>query len=293
MTRNDDFIVQLEAYLEEFEGSTPLPDHVRGTIRAQLPSTHQRPAWLPVRRFPDMNSMMKLSLAAVAVVVAALLGYNYLLAPNIGSPRLGDPAPTPEPTPTPTPIALDGQDPLAAGRYQVDPALPMYVTVEVPDGWSAGDAWVVRGPKGNAGPEGMAVRFYASNNLNLYAHPLVPGDGFMDSVGSSVSELVAAIVRHPDWIVTGTDPIAIDGYPGQVVHVTLPEGTSDETPFYLFGDIFAGQVFGWEAGQLFDLYIVNVAGEGLIVDAFHYAGTSMEDLAAQRTVIESIQIEAP
>ena len=94
MTRDDDFIGQLEGYLEEYEGSTPLPNEVRDAVRAQLPSIQQRPAWWPARRFPEMNSMMKLSLAAAAVVVAALLGYNYLVAPSVGGPGLGDPSPT-------------------------------------------------------------------------------------------------------------------------------------------------------------------------------------------------------
>ena len=56
MTRDDDFIGQLEGYLDEYEGSTPLPDEVRDAIRAQLPSTQQRPAWWPAWRFPEMNS---------------------------------------------------------------------------------------------------------------------------------------------------------------------------------------------------------------------------------------------
>ena len=293
MTRNDDFIGELEGYLDEFEGSTPLPDEVRGAIRAQLPSIIQRPAWWPARRFPEMNSMMKLSLAAAAVVVAALLGYNYLVAPNVGGPRLGDPAPTPEPTPTPTPVALKDQQPLPAGRYLADPVgLPMDVTVEVPDGWSASDGWVVRGPKGNEAPNGMAIRFYVSTTLHLYADPLVPGDGFLDpAIGPSVDDLVAAMTNHPGWTVTGTEPITIDSAAGQVVHVTLPEGTSDDTPFYLFGTASGSQFYGWAAGQLFDLYIVDVAGDRLVIDAFHYPETSAEDLAAQQGVLDSIQIE--
>ncbi len=68
MTRDDDFIGQLEGYLDEYEGSTPLPDEVRDAIRAQLPSTQQRPAWWPARRFPEMNSFAKFGLAAAAVV---------------------------------------------------------------------------------------------------------------------------------------------------------------------------------------------------------------------------------
>ena len=52
MTRDDDFIGQLEGYLDQYEGSTPLPDEVRDAIRAELPSTQQRPAWWPAGRCP-------------------------------------------------------------------------------------------------------------------------------------------------------------------------------------------------------------------------------------------------
>ena len=46
-----------------------------------------------------MNSYAKVALATAAVVLAALLGYNYLLAPNVGGPRLFAPDPTPSPSP--------------------------------------------------------------------------------------------------------------------------------------------------------------------------------------------------
>lgn len=293
MTRDDDFIGQLEDYLDDYQGSTPLPENVRDAVRAQLPSIQQRPAWWPGWRVPEMNSFAKLSVAAAVVAVAAIVGFNYLAAPNIGGPGLGDPTPSP-PTASRTPVpALSGQDPLPPGRYQVDPALPMDVTIEVPEGWSAGDAWVVRGPKGNEAPDGMAIRFYALDNLNLYNDPLLPTDGLLaPPVGPSVDELVAAMVDHPDWDVTGTSPITLDGYAGQVVHVTLPEGTSEATPFYLFADVRSGgQIYGWAAGQLFDVYVVDVAGERLVIDAFHYPGTSESDVAAQEAVLASIQIE--
>ena len=97
MTAPDPFISELEDYLDEYEGNTPLPEAVRDAIRAELPSTHQRPAWWPVRRSPEMNNLAKYGLAAAAVVVAALLGYTYLVAPNIGGPS--DPTPTPSPAP--------------------------------------------------------------------------------------------------------------------------------------------------------------------------------------------------
>ena len=140
MTRTDEFIGQLEGYLDDYEGNTPLPEPVRDAIRAELPSIRQRPAWWPERRSPEMNTIAKFGLAAAAVVAAALLGYTYIVAPNVGGPTFGDP--TPSPTPTPPPL---GEGPLAAGTYGLttsdDPSaeitLPAGSTITVPAGWEA------------------------------------------------------------------------------------------------------------------------------------------------------------
>lgn len=192
------------------------------------------------------------------------------------------------PSASPAPL-LSGQDPLSAGRYQVDPALPMKVTIEVPAGWS-GDGWVAEGPNGHEAPAGMAIRFYTA--ANIYIDPLVPDDGLVDPpVGDSADALVAALVDHPDWNVSGTTPITMDGYAGQSVQVTLPEDTSSATPFYLFADPAGGQIWGWDPEQAFDIYVVDVGSERLIIDAFHFPGASEGDLAAQQAVLQSIQID--
>ena len=39
MNGTDDFIVRLEAYLDDFDGATPLPDHVRDAVHAALAGT--------------------------------------------------------------------------------------------------------------------------------------------------------------------------------------------------------------------------------------------------------------
>jgi len=140
MTRESDFIAQLEDYLDEYEGSTPAPDEVRAVIRAGLPSIQQRPAAWPTRRLSPMNNTLKFAVAAAVVAMAALLGFNYLVAPNVGGPGLGDPSPTPHPTPTPV-AALAGQEDLAAGRYSIESGISMRVTAAVPNGWSSIDSW--------------------------------------------------------------------------------------------------------------------------------------------------------
>ena len=94
MTRNDDFIGQLEGYLDEYEGSTPLPEEVRDAIRARTSFDQSAPSLVAGAEVPQMNNAVKLSLAAAAVVVAALLGYNFLVGPNVGGPGLADPSTT-------------------------------------------------------------------------------------------------------------------------------------------------------------------------------------------------------
>ena len=98
MTREHDFIGLVEEYLDEHGGNTPLPDAARNAIRAQLPSTQQRPAWWPARRIPEMNSMIRTGLAAAAVVIVAALGIG-VAARDVGISF--DVAPTDSPAPNP------------------------------------------------------------------------------------------------------------------------------------------------------------------------------------------------
>jgi hypothetical protein len=106
MTRDDDFIGQLEGYLEEYEGVTPLPAAVRGAVRAQLPTVKQ--AGLPGRllgRFPIMNStVVRFGIAVAAVVLLAIAAVTYL-PENVGGP---DATATPTADATPSTIAAPG-----------------------------------------------------------------------------------------------------------------------------------------------------------------------------------------
>ena len=102
-------------------------DRVMDAVLDALDTTPQRRAtWWPARRLPAMNTFARLGIAAAIVAVAALLGLNYLVAPNVGGPGLGDPSPTltPSPaaarTPSPTPSWPEGT--LEAGRHQVSHA---------------------------------------------------------------------------------------------------------------------------------------------------------------------------
>ena len=295
MTREHDFIGLLEGYLDEFEGFTPLPDATREAVRREIPSVHQRPAWWPGGRFPSMNSTAKLALAAAAVILVAFFGFNLFRGANIGAPELNVATPSPTVEASPTPLArLGGQAPLDPGRYVASTEPTFDVTVAVPSGWSASDGWVVIGPRDNDAPDGMAIRFYTVENLA--ANPLLHADGVIDPpLGPTVDDLVQAVVAHPAWETSTPTDITIDGHPGQLVQLTIPMdaqlGAAPNDRYYLSLDPLSGGIWGWEPGQTFDWYIVDVDGSRFVIDAFHYPGTSEEDLAAQREVVESIEFD--
>ena len=106
--RDVDRIVR--SWLEE--GVTALPDRVLDNVLDRLPATHQRRSWWPARRLHEMNTPLRIALAAAAVLVVALLGITLL-------PRVGGVA-APVATPTPTPAVLPTGS-LTAGTYVTTP----------------------------------------------------------------------------------------------------------------------------------------------------------------------------
>ncbi len=216
-----------------------------------------------------------------------------VVEPNVGGPGLGDHSPTPRPTPTPV-AALAGQEDIVAGRYLIESGISTRVTAAVPNGWSAIDSWGVRGPLGNEAPDSSGIRFYTVGNL--LNNPSSYVDGLQDPpVGPTVDDLIEAIVEQAEWTSSTPSDTTIGGYPAQHVQITIPDGAEfdsrDGGAFYLFQDEGSGQIWGSEVGQMFDVYVVDVDGERLVLDAFHYPGTAETDLAALQAVVDSIEID--
>jgi hypothetical protein len=263
-------------------------DRVLETVLSRLDTTPQRRHLWPVRRVTHMTSVTRVAIGTAAVVVIAVLAFNLLpRSSSVGGPTA---PPPPSPTATPTPVPLNGQTDMD-GRYLVGSGIASRVTVAVPTGWTAGGDWVLRGPGGYEAPAGMAIRFYTVQDV--YKNPSDTTDGFVTPrVGPTVADLVDAIVSHPAWTASEPTDITIDGYAGQLVQLTIPTDAtlSSDGSFFLFADPNDGQIFGWVPGQIFDVRIVDVAGERIVIEAYHYPGTSASDLAAQQAVLDSIEL---
>jgi hypothetical protein len=77
MSTNIDPRRSVRAWLEA-EAPDRAPGRLIDASRDRIRSTRQRRPWLPARRASDMNSYAKWAIAAAAVVIVAIAGYNLL-----------------------------------------------------------------------------------------------------------------------------------------------------------------------------------------------------------------------
>lgn len=299
MTRTDEFIGQLEGYLDDYEGSTPLPEAVRDAIRAELPSTQQRPAWWPARRTPEMNNMAKLGLAAAAVVVAALLGYSYFVAPNVGGPGIDEASQIPTPTP---PALTDGASEPGTYRLNTDgePAgtyhLPEGATLTMPAGWVGGSGFEV-GKNGNAADPsswtGVGFWIWDDDFDAVYLDPCQWYDGRIEPpVGPTVDDLANALASQPQRGDPVPIDVTVDGYSGKMVELTVPTDID-------FAECDGGEFRSWNGryhqgpGQVDQLYILDVEGQRVVIHSSYMPGTSASDRAEREAIVDSIQLGGP
>jgi len=249
MSQNDDFIGHLEDYLHEFDGATPLPDHVRDAVHAELPRTRQvhRPG--PLRLFTmlsNTSSGARLGLVAAMFVVAAVLGVAILNNDRSGIGGTAPPTPAQSPDSVISPsvgptaaasavtmlgdgtyVACDATDTgkgcLKPGTYQLTGGLdewPATVTADLPAGWiewEGGTGWdavlVNGGADANYGGSGWGVMFTTVGAVHRD-----PCDGSKGTIPAAQvntpQKLAAAIAAWPKFTTTAPQAIMVDGHTG-------------------------------------------------------------------------------
>lgn len=293
MTPNDDFIGQLEGYLEEYEGSTPMPEDVRTAIRAQLPSINQRPAWWPARRFVEMNNTAKLALAAAAVVVAAILGIQFLGAgQNVGGPDLGDPnSPATTPSLTPRPLPADGE--LEPGVYSVTRPdwTPVPFSFTVPAGWANRIGFITK----HAG-ETDEVMLTPWVVTHVYADAC-QWDGTLFEVGGSTDDMAAALAAQGTREVSGPTDVTLGGYPAKRIELSVPAGldvnTCDDGGMRGWPSSASDETTGWipRPDQTEVVYIIDVDGARVLIGTTIGPDASDQDVAELEGVIASVRFD--
>lgn len=302
----------LAAWLDE--GPTRLPDATRRAIVVALPTTsRRRHAWSGPWRFPIMTMTSKLAIGAVAVI-AILVGGAFLLRPGgsdggIGGAPVATPTPTPSPTaaptqtptPSPTPVASptpgalsvgEGPAPLAAGTYPVSDPFPVPLSVTVPDGWSGN----IGGPYAlflvrTTGRGAVDVTIFD----DVFADPCDSSKGFLAPrpLGSA-DALVAALANMPN--VKPTKPVnsTIAGLTAKQLTLTAPSsatcspGANGQYPTW---ELPLGAVQGIGPGQSDRVWVVDVGGYRLVIDALEPVVRDAALHAEIQSILDSLKIQ--
>ena len=233
--------------------------------------------------------------AGVGVVVAAtalaVFGYAAIDS-NIArrSMPAGPPSPSPSVTAPTATLLPDG--PLAAGTYAFKTFVPAFdashlVTMDVPGGYEGGGNFVIfHGP-------GQGISTWIIGNV--FAEPCHSSGTLLDPpVGSSVHDLVAALESQKQRHASTPTDVTLDGFTGKYLEMTVPAGIK-------LADCDGGEFRTWvhpqggqrslEPGQRDLLWIVNVDGVPLVIDAALGPATSGQDRAERIQIVESTQIE--
>jgi len=274
----------VRAWLED--GVTVLPDRVIDRVLDDLPTTRQSRVW----QAPVVPARV---LVAVAVIVLMVVG-----GVSFGR-QIGDAIRNPTPSPAARSFVPVPPGPLESGQYVIDTGFPVRISFDIPDGWSKaslGADYAVLTSHSDGPPSGVRLGFYTV--ANLFAETCGPEGRMVDPpVGPTVEDLVAAVNLvavdrgSPGYQALATTPASIDGHLGQRIDLYL----------YLFMCPF-DQAHLWQtpsgsvrtpAGdeERSTLWIVDVAGERLVIDVTSYPGTSDEHLDELMAVVDSIRIQ--
>jgi hypothetical protein len=300
------------------------PDRVLEEAGWVVDRTKQR-RFGAARRAIPMSAPLRLAAAVVIGVIA--IGGALLLLGRAGEPNVGGPPASPSPTSsapasiaaatTPSNVATPTlpEGPLAAGTYVAAPLASalfnscmrppqpgcseseddsIRVTFTVPDGWAGlrGYGAIALAAEQTSSPAGASMSFgrgsWLHSNPCLTAEQLAANAQPDVAVGPGVDEFASAIADHPRLDATDPVPVTLGGFSGKYVDVQLPTDLKACPTSY----------FPWEPGiyaqgpgHRWHLWILDVDGVRVVVQATDYAGTSAEHRAELDSIVQSVQIE--
>lgn len=287
----------------EADAPTQLPDRVLRATFERTRQTRQQGGWQHVLGRLQMNRMILGLGGAAVVVLAAVLALGlYFNNPGVGSPPSPSPTTEPSPNPTatlepsPTPDAgIDvGEFVLHDGRYfdQV-----IRVTIPAP-GWSGaqGGGILVKNENHDT-PDGAAMIVFGGDELFVYRDPCQWRTTRPDAPAATVDELVTALVAQASRDASTPVDITVDGYVGKSITLHVPDDAvfreCDRGEFRTLVHNPVGDEarYHQDPGQIDQLWIVDVNGTPVVIDAAYYDGTPADHIAEMRAIVESMMFD--
>jgi len=273
-------------------------DRVLDNVFALLDATPQRRSWWPARRIADMNTVAKLATSLAAVVVAAVVAVNLLPGNGPGVAPTPSPSPSPSPSLSPSPAASAASvgfppvGPVTAGRQSMIRG-GVRLSLNVPAGWQSDGGPFISKDVGVA-PDGASFLFWDLGPVGVYADPCAQHAGPV--VGPTTADLAAAMTTIPDTtLVSGPTDVTVGGRPAKHVVLTVSEDVACGVPgdeFYLwYADEENAARYASALGETLSVWIVDVNGTRLSIDAESYKGAGPEIEQEIQAMIDSIQFE--
>ena len=223
------------------------------------------------------NGMVVATLTIVALIISACSSSG----DDTESGGSGVPTPSVSPSEEPGPeihtFTVLG-DPALDGSY--------VITMELLDGYEGDD--VVFGSD-----DGQGISTWAVDNV--FANPCHSNNTLLDPpIDSSVDGLVTGLASQKGHPATTPTDVEVDGYAGMYMEMTVPAGIDvadcDHGEFRTWADP-SGCCRYLQAGQRDLLWILDVEGNRLVIDAALGPQTTEQDRADRIQMVESIRIE--
>ena len=321
MTALDDLDRQLDAYLRD--GPTELPEPSFHAVRDRTESARQRAVIGPWRMPDTMNKLVTLGLGAAAVVVALVIGTQVLGPPapgGVGTPASASPSPSATPTAaTPSPAAGGG---LPQGPFLItgdDGAVnggTTQITVEITTpGWTYSPEmdYVGKNDDGKDAPESvgaalLAWAWPAGTGFNVYGDPCRWTTTIPATPATTAEEIAADFAAQASRDATTPMDVTVGGYAGKTMTLHTPmsfyidAGATREEEFAACDNSIFAQ-YGTEAdetvdarnaqgpGQIDELWILDVNGTIVIIDAAYSPATPADLVDELRALAESATFE--
>ena len=297
MTAHHDLDRQLNAFL--LDGPTSLPDSSFDAVRDRTEQTRQRVVLGPWR-VPTLNKLIPIGLGAAALVVALLLGSRFIgsSSPNVGGPGV-------DPTPTPTqaaPVAEPSSAPeggLPEGPYVLSApgGSGPQITLTIPaPGWD-GDptgGTLVKNDQSDP-PDGAALIGPFIGEFHVYGDPCQWSTTMPETPATTVDEFVAAMTAQASRDASAPVDITVDGHAGKSVTLHVPDDA-------VFSECDQGYFGSWGSGgestparyhqgpgQIDELWILDMNGELIVLDAMYGAETPAEHVDELRAILGSMK----
>jgi hypothetical protein len=257
------------------EGAAQLHDQVYDAVRADIERRPQRVVIGPWR-MPPLNKLLSVGLGAAAVVVAFVIATRVLPGAPIGPGVAQSITPNPSPSPSASPSSAG----LAQGPFLLLDVgdVRMTATIAAP-AWSGDSAggFIVKNDNSDA-PDGAGLIVYGGiGDYFVYGDPCQWVSTTPKTPATTVDAVVAALAAQASRDASTPVDVSVDGHAGKSITLHVPKDRGftacDAGEFRSFSEGTDAVRYAQSPGQIDKLWVIDLDGEVVIIDAAYYEGT--------------------